>query len=396
MQAERPAQSTVILTTTATIYSDFILVFVSFIVIFVFMQAAFNANQQQNHHRRRLHRPPPSRRDIRPDRDGPAAPPPVPQAQGVVQDSRRRRCKRIADGTIDALQKGYYHEPVAHSNRLLRYDISADLRLTERHTVFYPDDAIELHRWQMTHPPQRHHNRPTKLFLLPLSTLEGARYMDSLVSTAHNSPLKPLMGVLNFASATRPGGGFLNGALAQEESIARSSSLYISLATATANQFYSSHIHDTRGGFYTHAMIYSPNVILFRTDDGDWLKPVRVEVVTSPAVNAKEARERYRNQVQAGGDGGRAGSQLEVLIRDVMRERMARVLALFELRGVKHIVLGSFGTGVFQNDVRVVAGIWRELVYGRHARFATSFDNVLFAIPDKRTMDKFKDGFGPI
>jgi len=233
---------------------------------------------------------------------------------------------------------------------------------------------------------------------LPLSTLEGARYCDGLTPPSHP---KPPTGILNFASATRPGGGFLTGAIAQEESIARSSSLYISLATPTANQFYASHVHDDRGGFYTHAMIYSPNVLLFRNDDGDWLKPIKVQVVTSPAVNAKEVREAHlaRNQGQghSGGGGGRAGNHLlETTIHDVMRERMARILALFELRGVRNIVLGSFGTGVFQNDVRMVAGIWRELLYTRQARFGASFDNVLFAIPDKNTLDKFKDGFGPV
>ncbi|HBR75644.1 MAG TPA: TIGR02452 family protein, partial [Cyanobacteria bacterium UBA11159] len=37
------------------------------------------------------------------------------------------------------------------------------------------------------------------------------------------------IGVLNFASAKNPGGGFLRGTQAQEESLARSSALYKSL-----------------------------------------------------------------------------------------------------------------------------------------------------------------------
>jgi len=146
-------------------------------------------------------------------------------------------------------------------------------------------------------------------------------------------------------------------------------------------------------------MIYSPNVLLFRNDNGDWLSPLKVEVVTSPAVNAKEVRGRHRagNQGQSVGGGGQFDrDRLEAHIREVMRERMARVLALFDIRGVRNIVLGSFGTGVFRNDVKTVAGIWSELLNGRQARFSTSFDNVLFAIPDEKTLDEFKVGFGPL
>jgi len=198
------------------------------------------------------------------------------------------------------------------------------------------------------------------------------------------------MGILNFASATRPGGGFLLGAVAQEESIARSSSLCTSLTTPIANQFYASHTQDNRGGYYTHAMIYSPNVLLLRNDNGDWVKPMKVEVVSSPAVNAREVRGRHRARNRGGG-GQFDHNRLEGHIREVMRERMARVLALFEIRGVRNIVLGSFGTGVFRNNVRTVAGIWSELLNGR---FSTSFDNVLFAIPNDRTLDEFRNVFG--
>ncbi|MBY0487254.1 MAG: TIGR02452 family protein, partial [Flavobacteriaceae bacterium] len=50
---------------------------------------------------------------------------------------------------------------------------------------------------------------------------------SSIEAIVSESSLK--VGVLNFASAKNPGGGFLGGASAQEESLARSSSLYSSL-----------------------------------------------------------------------------------------------------------------------------------------------------------------------
>jgi hypothetical protein len=45
-----------------------------------------------------------------------------------------------------------------------------------------------------------------------------------------------------------------------------------------------------------------------------------------------------------------------------MHERIARVLYLFHLQGAKHLVLGSFGTGVFQNSVELIARIFRDLL----------------------------------
>jgi len=219
------------------------------------------------------------------------------------------------------------------------------------------------------YPPFR-----TKFDVQPLSTLKGARRLyDSARSGTK-------IGVLNFASATSPGGGFLNGARAQEESIARSSSLYVSLTTDAARPFYA--LHAGRGehnGFYTHAMIYSPEVHLFRDDDGTWLDAIPVDIVTSPAVNAGKLRRRYLPT-----------SGLEWKIEDAMRERMARILALFEMKGATSLVLGSFGTGVFQNDVGVVARIWRDLLRNRGARFRSAFKEVTFCIPDAQTKGVFE------
>ena len=72
---------------------------------------------------------------------------------------------------------------------------------------------------------------------------------------------------------------------------------------------------------------------------------------------------------------------------------MARILYLFERQGVKSIVLGSFGTGVFRNDVGFVARTWRALLVGNDAPFRASFDRVLFAIVGTGTYNTFVDVF---
>ncbi|KAG6382026.1 hypothetical protein JVT61DRAFT_659 [Boletus reticuloceps] len=73
-----------------------------------------------------------------------------------------------------------------------------------------------------------------------------------------------------------------------------------------------------------------------------------------------------------------------------MKERMGRILFLMEQQGAKNLVLGSFGTGVFRNSVKMVAGIWADLLTGKDARYRSSFDRVVFAILGTSTFTTFK------
>ena len=130
-------------------------------------------------------------------------------------------------------------------------------------------------------------------------------------------------------------------------------------------------------------MIYSPNVVFIRDDKGECRSPVEVDVVTSAGVNAGVVK-RYLRERKSEDDSG---------IYIAMKERMARILFLFERHEVRHVVLGSFGTGVFRNSVEMVAGIWAELLTAENARFKHSFDHVYFAILGHSTFDTFKKTF---
>jgi len=257
-------------------------------------------------------------------------------------------------------------------------------------TTYYPEESAELHSWRQQGPKARRTAGEVMVQIVGMTTVQGALYCDEVwgVGSGVGDKSAPKTGVLNFASATKPGGGFLNGAQAQEESIARSSSLYASLILHKVMPFYALHADDDKDGYYSHGMIYSPYVQIIRNAKSEWIPPVRVEVVTSPAVNAKQVREKRRFM--------KSKSSVEDRIVEVMEERMGRVLALFELHGVQNLVLGSFGTGVFQNNVRSIANIWAKLLEHPGARFKHSFDNVVFTIPDAETQSKFKEGYyGP-
>ncbi|TEB38085.1 hypothetical protein FA13DRAFT_1603535, partial [Coprinellus micaceus] len=252
-------------------------------------------------------------------------------------------------------------------------------------TLYYPPDS-ELGEWPKEPTSRAGAKAPkytTEVSIVQCSTLEGCHSLHSALAALEGDGDKRI-GVLNFASAKKPGGGFLTGAQAQEETIARSSTLYASLMIDTAQEFYHLHHEGPKDGFYTHGMIYSPHVHLLRYDSGDWHPPFEVEVVTSPAVNAGDVRRKTY---------GENPDAVEAEIEHVMKERMARVLYLFENQGVRNLILGSFGTGVFQNSVELVAKLWVELLTADGSRFKQSFERVLFAIIDTPTVTKFRDVF---
>jgi uncharacterized protein (TIGR02452 family) len=174
--------------------------------------------------------------------------------------------------------------------------------------------------------------------------------------------LGPGAACLVFASAKNPGGGFLTGAQAQEESIARSSALYP--CQAAAGEFYA--FHRRQGDLrYSDRVIYSPCVPVFRADDGALLEePCTVSFLTAAAPNLGAI---VTSQPQAAGS-----------VRGVLAARAARVLAVAAAHGHRTLVLGAWGCGVFRNDPAAVA----EAFAGQLARAQGHFDHVVFAVLD--------------
>lgn len=169
--------------------------------------------------------------------------------------------------------------------------------------------------------------------------------------------------VLNFASAKNPGGGFLDGARAQEESLARGSALYATIEHSPMYAFHRQH----GDAMYTSWMIHSPDVPVFRDDDTGWLleEPYACAFLTAPAPNAGVVLQRdysRRDEVER-----------------VMRERVDRALAIMAHHGHRHLVLGAWGCGVFGNDPEIVADQFARALDGS---FAGSFDEVIFAVLD--------------
>jgi uncharacterized protein (TIGR02452 family) len=166
--------------------------------------------------------------------------------------------------------------------------------------------------------------------------------------------LKPL--ALNFANGVHPGGNFLGGARAQEEALCRSSALY---HTLVGDQMYEEHrlrpLPDS-----TDWAIYSPAVPIFRADDGTELdEPWLLSFISCAAPYAPGV-----GQPQS---------------RDLLQQRIHRVLAIARAYGYQALVLGAWGCGAFVNDTRRTAIDFRQALENE---FRGSFSDIVFAITD--------------
>lgn len=182
---------------------------------------------------------------------------------------------------------------------------------------------------------------------------------------------------LNFASAKNPGGGFLGGAQAQEESLARSSALYPCLVTQKA------HYERNRANAsarYLDLAIYSHEVPFFRDDDGGWFDaPVLCSVITCAAPNAAAMRTH--------------GTFDAVSVETTLRRRAHLVLQIANGTGMDTLVLGAWGAGVFGNDPTMVARVFRELLANHYENW---FHEVVFAVlggPGSTNHDAFSAVF---
>jgi uncharacterized protein (TIGR02452 family) len=170
--------------------------------------------------------------------------------------------------------------------------------------------------------------------------------------------------VLNFASARNPGGGFLHGAMAQEEALAATSGLY---NTLLRHKDYYEKNRSCNTAMYTNHAIYSPEVVFFRDAKFDLIaSPIKASVLTLPAVNMGQVVLQDEDIEKA---------------KMVMKDRMRLSLAIFAHQKKRNLILGAYGCGVFRNDPKDISLWWKELL--ENEGYGCFFDEIVFAVLDK-------------
>lgn len=253
-------------------------------------------------------------------------------------DIPMRQAANLAGSALAAITRGRYadtqgrqvdwREPLARA-RAAKRTLAPDAALPTRHGGLVPMPRVEVSNE---------------------SALSAARrFVDQ--------GLAPL--VLSFANGNRPGGGWLGGALAQEETLCRSTGLFHVL---DGDPMYEHHCR-LSGSRFSDWTVLAPGVPVFRDVQGLPLdSPWCVDVISCAAPCAHEI-----GQPEAG---------------ELMRQRIQRILAVARAFGYRALVLGAWGCGAYGNDIERTAKDFAAALAGD---FLGAFADVVFAIPDWST-----------
>ena len=276
--------------------------------------------------------------------------------------------KGIAKQTLEISQTGQL--PCSDGSFI---DFSIEQRDAEAHTELFRPDELQTLLDQDSNASISESTNPPNIEVTTEST-QQATYRLVVDENIDDVVL------LNFASARNAGGGFINGAKAQEEDLCRCSGLY--LCQLTQPDYYETNRKQS-SLLYTDHLIYSPNVPFFRLNIRELLPNYFLaSVITAPAPNAGQHLRRQPNDW--------------VRIEQTLRQRAGYVLAVAKARGHKTLILGAWGCGVFRNDPKMVAQVFSDWL--AQPQFANAFDRVVFAIYDRskeqKTYQAFASQFG--
>lgn len=197
--------------------------------------------------------------------------------------------------------------------------------------------------------------------------------------STHNRPSRPA--VLNLASDTSPGGGWLRGYMAQEEALCYRSSLSLSL-------------HKPYYPLRALQGIYTRDVVIIRSSvkNGHKLFDANEPADQQPVVSVVSVAALRRPAVSDGkvlSSGAQTKAFTKKEDRALTKKKMTLVLRMAASRGHDRLVLGALGCGVFENPVDDIVECWRE-VFEEKEFSGGWWKDVCFAVLDRNNVGTFR------
>ena len=183
---------------------------------------------------------------------------------------------------------------------------------------------------------------------------------------------KGKVAILNFADYVKPGGLFLRGSRAQEESLCMESNLFNILNQEALSGYYEYNKKNRNRELYTDRAIYTPGVIFVR--DGE---QYQFDVITCAAPNKSSAGRYHRVTTEEN--------------HEIMQERIRFLRAIAEDQKVEILIAGAWGCGVFGQPPTLVAK-WFDRTFYR-----SGISKIVYAVPsfgkDNANVRAFKKMF---
>lgn len=235
---------------------------------------------------------------------------------------------------------------------------------------------------------------PTNVNKAGIITVSKSRTFEAAIRLCKQHPDKKVA-VLNFASASRPGGGVKTGSSAQEESLCRCSTLYPTLDTSSLwKQYYD--VNRSAGNvLHTDACIYSPGIIIFKNDTDYPVRMAQSDWCTIDIISCAAPNLRNEPANQYNPENGKHIRILPSVLQQIHEQRARQILSVAIANHVDILVLGAFGCGAFRNDPAVVSMAYKQVLqdYGQY------FDIIEFAVFcrnfETENYDAFANAFLP-
>jgi hypothetical protein len=231
------------------------------------------------------------------------------------------------------------------------------------------------------------------------NTLAAARVLHK-----SNPRSRSNVAILNMASPLRPGGGVLNGATSQEESLCTRTTLLPSL----------------KEEWYRLPEIgaaWSPDVCVFRVfnaltgEDEELGKSDRfyVDAVSAGMLRFPEVitRTKRKESDVATNEGEESeGEEEKVYANDKDREvalnKIRAVMRVLQAKRAERVVLGAWGCGAYANPVREIVAAWKKVLLGNPKKSKgktktvdwSPVKEIVFAIKDAKMAEEFAASWG--
>lgn len=259
------------------------------------------------------------------------------------------------------------------------YRINQSDSLKEKTFISIKNQKLILENDRVTYNSTKY-TTPCKIYVTTNRTMEAA-YDYVGKKTA----------VLNFASATTPGGGVRKGSSAQEEALCRVSNLYLCLTEPKLWKPFYQKNRDAKNNVHTDDIIYTPDVLVIKDDDYnvyDESDQFLVDVITCAAPNLRENPENSFNK-----DLGEAITLSDDKLYEVHYKRALKIMSVAAANDIEVLILGAFGCGAFRNNPAVVAKAYKDAV----EQFRHAFKEIEFAVycppKDPTNYNEFKKAF---